>query len=98
MIFDAEALKDDVGYRGKLGAERLKIRAGVMDVQAYYSIDYLQDIATDMQVDDEVIWKFATNVPCEILYARDGVTVRHILAARIESEEMQQLGTQEVAL
>lgn len=86
VVFDAEKLMDDVPYRGKLDAGRLKIRADVFDVQAMYSIDYLQDIATDMQVADEIILKFATDMPCEIAYARDGVEVRHILAPRIESD------------
>jgi DNA polymerase III sliding clamp (beta) subunit (PCNA family) len=86
VIFDAEQLMDDVPYRGKLDAGRLKIRADVFDVQAVYSIDYLQDIAIDMQVADEIILKFATDMPCEIAYARDGVKVRHILAPRIESD------------
>ncbi len=86
VVFDAEKLMDDVPYRGKLDAGRLKIRADVFDVQAVYSIDYLQDIATDMRVADEIILKFATDMPCEIAYARDGVEVRHILAPRIESD------------
>ena len=86
VVFDAEKLMDDVPYRGKLDAGRFEMRMGVHGVQAVYSIDYLQDIATDMRVADEILLKFTTDMPCEIMYTRDGVEVRHILAPRIESD------------
>lgn len=86
VVFDAEQLKNEVPYCGKLDAGRLEIRTGVHAVQTQYTIDYLQDIVTDMRVADDVTLKFATDMPCEIAYARDGVEVRHILAPRIESD------------
>ena len=86
VVFDAEQLKNDVPYCGKLDAGRFEMRMGVHGVQAVYSIDYLPDIATDMRVADDVTLKFASDMPCEIMYARDGVAVRHILAPRIESD------------
>ena len=86
VVFDAEKLMDDVPYRGKLEDGRFEMRMGVHGVQTLYSTDYLQDIAIDMRVADDVTLKFATDMPCEIAYARDGVKVRHILAPRIESE------------
>ena len=56
------------------------------DTSCLYTLEYLQDIAVDMKAKDNVLFKFATGMPCEISYERDDVAVRFILAPRIESD------------
>lgn len=72
-------------YRGVLDAGRLVLRSGVKSAHAVYTLTWLRNITTDMKSADEVMWQFATDMPCDIQYSRDGVSVRHILAPRIES-------------
>ena len=85
MIIEAQS-KDVVPdtYTCKLSADRCEQIES--EAETIYSLDYLSDIAADMKATDEVIFRFAANLPCEIGYARDGVEIAFILAPRIESE------------
>ena len=51
-----------------------------------YTLEYLQDLATDMIAKDDVMFMFSTDNPCEIEYERDGVKVAFMLAPYIESD------------
>jgi len=86
VTFDAEsnAKKPDT-YRAILGADRVQmLRADSSDVRSTYTTAYLHDIAVDMKTGDEVVFRFSTDLPCEIEYTRDNVETRHMLAPRIE--------------
>lgn len=71
-------------YRAVLPTDRIGM-CGDDSTEALYSSDYLHGIAADIKASDEVTWRFATNLPCEIEYIRDGCEVSHMLAPRIES-------------
>jgi len=56
------------------------------DAQCQYATDCLHDIAADMMATDDVCFRFTTDIPCEIMYERDGVDVWFVLAPRIEDK------------
>jgi proliferating cell nuclear antigen len=94
LLFDAQSKSIDAQskhvdldtYNAVLNVERLEFQpSGPREIKAIYTLDYLHDIAADMKAADEVTWQFATDMPCESEYVRDGCEISHILAPRIES-------------
>lgn len=71
-------------YKCTLSPERFEILTS--DALGRYTLDYLQDITTDMRATDDVLFRFSKDMPCEIEYVRDGVAVRFMLAPRIEGD------------
>lgn len=51
-----------------------------------YNLEYLRDIATDMRVADTCEVRFSRDYPCEIVYERDDVSVRFVIAPRIGTD------------
>lgn len=88
MVFDTtRGEKDEETYTARLSENRVEFCQNSQGgAKAWYSLDYLQDIAVDMKASDAVTIEFADDLPCVIKYTRDAVDVQIMLAPRIESD------------
>ena len=88
LIFQTESneMNPDI-YTATLPADRFELRPDNTEAtKCLYTLEYLQDTAKDMRSSDEVLVSFGRDLPCEIEYTRDDVTIWCIMAPRIESD------------
>jgi len=88
MVFKTESndMTPDT-YTATLPADRFKLNQPSEEVvKSLYTLEFFQDVAADLRANDEIMIQFATDLPCEIEYERDGVNVKFIVAPRIESD------------